>query len=538
MNRELQELRSRQESDHVLSNSEPSTVNTSHSSQPASEELVHDDFDFYEDTVALDGVLVDSHLAIGAFQIFAEVFRPQLPLLEIINVRDIHVSQSFLFWTILVIVSSHLPGAPHQDVYTRLHEPYTKLLKEEALGVPLPLHKIQALIFLCAWPLPIEAQVKDPSWLYCGIAIQAARYMGLDREQPLPTTRSMGVTPGTRRARINTWLGCFYVGTSLSLHLGLQPPIDSDLDFAIIHTFLNEKTISFDFAAQVRIHLVIAKFTNILLQNTSDVVGSSLVRLVNGELDAIKSAFHDDDAGSLKLEFSILVTKLHFHALMITKSPLTSPSRELMLQAGLTAAMRIIYISSRPTRSTFSSLGDGDLLSVQRQRALPKTYYRGVAFATVFLITFFHLNASASQEERQSAASHISMAQSVFNTCSIDSLDEYARAARMFEILTRLPPGSADPNKLRLTHRMGVSILFNATRIADEARGRRTDSVENLEGKGGVPQSASQAQEAQLDMLYPMQQMGPAEFEMLRQLGWVDPLTNPFNVDSIYGPQY
>jgi hypothetical protein len=84
---------------------------------------------------------------------------------------------------------------------------------------------------------------------------------------------------------------------------------------------------------------------------------------------------------------------------------------------------------------------------------------------------------------------------------------------------------------------MGVSILFNATRIADEARGRSTDSVENLEGKGGAAQTASQGQEAQPDMFYPMEQMGPADLELLRQLGWVDPLTNLFNVDSIYGPQ-
>lgn len=159
-------------------------------------------------------LLGDVHLRLSYTDSFADVFRSQLPLLETISLHDMYLSQSFLFWTILVIVTSHSPTLAHQDVHRRLHEPYTKLLKEEALTAPLPLHKIQALLFLCTWPLPIEAQLKDPSWLYCGIAVQAARYMGLDREQPLPTTRSMGVTPGTRRARISTWLGCFYVATS------------------------------------------------------------------------------------------------------------------------------------------------------------------------------------------------------------------------------------------------------------------------------------------------------------------------------------
>lgn len=145
---------------------------------------------------------------------FTERFRPQLPILGPLSVSRMFDTQPLLFWTIVIIVTSHLPGHPFEEQYHRLHEPFTKLLKEQIFEAPLPLHKIQALLYLCVWPLPVATQSKDPSWLYCGLAIQGARYMGLDREQPVPSLQSLGVASGTAQARINTWLGCFYVSTS------------------------------------------------------------------------------------------------------------------------------------------------------------------------------------------------------------------------------------------------------------------------------------------------------------------------------------
>lgn len=536
MSREIQELRSQREGENATLSPETGG-STSLASEPSSGLSTEDNFELDETTVVLNGLLVESHLAIDALKVFAELFRPQLPLLEPISLRHMYHSQPFLFWTIVVIVSSHLPDLPHQELFSRLHQPYLKLLREGALGAPLPLHKIQALLFLCAWPLPIRHQVADPSWLYCGIAIQAARYMGLDREQPLPTPRSVGVLPGSSRARINTWLGCFYVGTSLSLHLGLQPPIDSDIDFTAIYNFLTQKTLPFEITTQVRIHLVVAKFIGLLLQN-NETVGSSVIRLINSELDVLKSGFPENEPGILKIEFSILVTKLHFYALLIIKSPPNSPSREIMLQTGLVAALRIIRISTTPPSST--RFGDRSLPKIQRERSLPKTYYRGLAFATIFLITFFHLDANASREEQESAASHISLAQGVFKLCSIDPMDEYARTSRMFEILARLPPGSSDPTKLRFTHRMGVSLLLHATRMADEARGRSTQIPELPENRTPEEpmvtyQSQLQEQQLQSDLIYPMDQAN-SDAEFLREF-WDDPIMNILNLDAMYPPQ-
>ncbi|KAF7554699.1 hypothetical protein G7Z17_g2701 [Cylindrodendrum hubeiense] len=260
------------------------------------------------------------------------------------------------------------------------------------------------------------------------------------------------------------------------------------------------------------------------------------MRLVNTELDVLKSGFPENESGVLKVEFSILVTKLHFYALLITKSPPASPPRDIMLQTGLAAALRIIRISTIPTASS-SRLGNLGLPSVQRERSLPKNYYRGLAFATIFLITFFHLNSAASREEQESAASHISLAQGVFKTCSIDPLDEYARTSRLFEILARLPPGSSDPTKLRFTHRMGVSVLLHALRLADEVRGRPTEVPQGPKLDEPIPtyQSQPQDQELQPDMIYSIDQVN-SDVDFLREF-WGQPIMNILNFDAIYAPQ-
>lgn len=109
---------------------------------------------------------------------------------------------------------SHSPREDHVELFRQLREPYVRFLREQILEAPLPLYKIQALVFIIEWPLGVETQTQDPSWLYCGTAIQAARFMSLDRQQMVPSLRSLGVAAGSIHARINTWIGCFYVATS------------------------------------------------------------------------------------------------------------------------------------------------------------------------------------------------------------------------------------------------------------------------------------------------------------------------------------
>lgn len=100
------------------------------------------------------------------------------------------------------------------SLYEPLTQSYVRRLQREITDAPLPLFKIHVLLLLTMWPLPVVAQARDPGWLYCGIATQASRYMGLDRDQTVPSLCSLGVVAGPLDTRINTWIGCFYATTS------------------------------------------------------------------------------------------------------------------------------------------------------------------------------------------------------------------------------------------------------------------------------------------------------------------------------------
>lgn len=135
--------------------------------------------------------------------------------------NTIHHTSPFLFWTIIAVVSARLYEGADNSLFDRIRVRYDELLKTEILNAPLPLQKIQALLHLCMWPLPVETQTQDPSWLYCGIALNSALYMGLHRQGPMPSLRSVGVASGSTQARANTWLGCFYVSTA---YVDRDPP--------------------------------------------------------------------------------------------------------------------------------------------------------------------------------------------------------------------------------------------------------------------------------------------------------------------------
>ncbi|KAL7621704.1 hypothetical protein AAE478_009031 [Parahypoxylon ruwenzoriense] len=346
------------------------------------------------------------------------------------------------------------------------------LLRVEAMRAPMPLSKIQALLMLCVWPLPVANQREDPSWLYCGIAVNAALYMSLHRSGlgagTTPSFHSVGVPSGTAHERTKTWLGCFYVSTSLSMHLGLPPMINTASDLSNMRTILSEHTLPREFSLHIRVLLIMASFTNVLAYNSNDgVVDSSVTQLLEGELDTLKTTF--SDGWTSMVDYSIMVVKMHVYTLIITRSRSGTGSREILLKLGLATALRIIHLAN--LRFHDSQENAHNLTTTQREKTLSKDYYRGLAFATIFLIRYFSLNKSANAEEQQLAANHVIMAHTIFKALATYPGDEYTRAATLFETLCKQAPIPTDTGKPSLIDRMGVSIVLDAINTARELRG-------------------------------------------------------------------
>ncbi|KAK8134129.1 hypothetical protein PG984_006141 [Apiospora sp. TS-2023a] len=517
MSKELQELREKRgvegSTRPALPSTEPSTSrDNSHTPNPSSSDALGDDFEFDFEEVQLDGVVVNREIRgappllatvdwplIGeSLQSFATYYHPQLPILGRISMSSIYQTCPLLFWAIIAIVSWRMSGPQYQDLFKRLKQPYTELLGREALQAPIPLQKLQAILFTCHWTLGVKSQRFDPSWLYCGLALNAAFYMGLNRPKPPPSLRSIGVVPGAMEIRLNTWLGCFYVCNSLAMHLGLSPLISQPGELRTIKTFCNAYRGPQEFLTQVKVQQLISSFASMLWPSTNDLlVDVSLVQTIDEKLDEIS----DEQAGvgtdTDSTAYTILTAKLHMYAAIVTRAPVDSTSRSIILKMGLGAALRIIDLAQsimpKPAASaaTASPNDDDDEESRLRaelgltredcQRALHKKHFLAIVFATVFLLRYFSLNSAAPADEQQRAANHVLAAHGLFRTWSLEPGDEYGRAAVLFETLCRQAPHRADTQKLRLTDRMGVSILFDAISTAHELRGWRSEVVVEVE---------------------------------------------------------
>lgn len=440
--------------------------------------------------------------------------------------------QPLLFWTIIIIVAWHVGGEGHSDVLQQFRQPYETFLQRQMLDAPLPLYKIQALVLLCEWPLGVDTQTRDPSWLYCGVAIQAARFMSLDRQQTIPSLRSLGVASGSLHARINTWLGCFYVSTSTSMHLGLPPPIDSDLDFSAIEGLLHRQKTPPVFATQVKVQLVAAKFTALLTHDLDEATSLSFIRLLDTELNALKPDDQLSNRERKVVEITILDARIHFYAIFVTKTPHGSTSRSIILRQALTVAQSIIHLST--SNWCNGPGGDFDAVAKETQRCFPKNYYRGFAFAVIFLLRFFYRSKSASIEDKDSVSRHVSLAQKHFKGCSVEPLDEFHRTAKFFEILCRSSSEASESAKLRMNHRMGVSIVLDAVTDATEVRGQPVGIEEDE-----APRNAEPFGEGYLGMMedlpYPTEHMA-TNTEFIRGF-WNDPILSVLNFES-FSPDY
>ncbi|KAI0153060.1 hypothetical protein GGR57DRAFT_154668 [Xylariaceae sp. FL1272] len=433
-----------------------------------------ENFDFVEHTIQIGGVAVASETAIEAFKIFAARIHPQLPILGSIHINDIYKSSPLLFWAIIVVVSSHTTIPSDEHLYNEIAVPFQDMLRSEALKAPLPLSKIQALLFMCMWPMPINSQPKDPSWLYCGMAVNSAVYMGLHRFGPPPTSRGLGTPAGSRLERIMTWLGCFYVSGALAMHLGVPSMINTSADVSLLTSKLSEFSIPPDFAAEVKLQAVFADFTNVLTHsaNNGGAIDSSILHLLDRELENLKAQYPDQWAH--KLEYSSLVGKIHIYAWVVSRDYTKRTTRDIMLKLCLSTSIRIVHLANRHFKDEEESTPDTPellrLSPVLRFRSLPKTYFKGVAFITAFLLRYFSLNTSATAEEQQLAANHVVIAHAIIKSCSLYPMDEFGRAARTFEELCQQAPIFVDTQSERTHVGMAARTLIHAMKSTMSAR--------------------------------------------------------------------
>ncbi|KAI0419601.1 hypothetical protein F5X98DRAFT_68100 [Xylaria grammica] len=465
MSKELNELRSQ--------GLKPGTTNTDDSgSSPdiagnSSFTIPPHDFNLSVDTVQIGGVVINAETAVEAFKTFATLFHHRLPVLLSINITTIYHSSQLLFWTIISIVSSHTLSPASQELFNQIAAPFLDMVRNEALQAPLPLQRIQALLLLCMWPMPVDSQPKDPSWLYSGITVNSALYLGLHRAGP--SSRDKSCPPESTVERVMAWLGCFYVSGSLSMNFGFRPMLDSSSELSRINACLQTYPIPREFASEIKLQGVIADFDNVLSHTANDGASdSSILHLLDRELDSLRSLYPDQ--WPRMLEYNTLVAKLHMYSVVISRDGMGNTARDILLKLSFSTALRIISLANMRNEDDLRE--SHGVRELRQYGVLPKAYYRGLGFTTAFLLRYFSLNTTASAEEQQLAANHVALSHAIFKSCSTYANDEFGRVAAIFEELCQRGPMPMDPRRVAPGDR--TRVLIKTMRLAAAESGNPT----------------------------------------------------------------
>ncbi|KAJ3577348.1 hypothetical protein NPX13_g3217 [Xylaria arbuscula] len=516
MSKELNELRNQ--------TLKPGAASSDNASFPSSIEgslssiIAADDFSPSFDAVSIGCVIVNAEAATQAFKIYASLFHQRLPVIVPINVNAIYHSSQLLFWTVITIVASRTTIPSFEGLYAQIAGPFQDMLKTEALQAPLPMQSILALLILCVWPLPVDRQIKDPSWIYSGIATNSALYLGLHRATS-QTLISKFTSPANSFEKITAWLGCFYVNSCLSMNLGLRVMLDSSSELARITAYLEDFPIPREFASEIKLQAIVADFKNVLSHTSSDgTIDSSILHILDRELDNLRSSYPDQ--WPRMLEYNTLIAKLHMYVVVIARDYKTNnTARDILLKLCFSTSLRIVFLAN--VRRTEELPECHGLSASLQQRALPKSYFHGLCFTAVFLIRYFSLNPAASVEEQQLAANHVATCHAIFKSFPSPT-GEFARVARTIEDLCQLGPTTIEGGAVS-TDKAGVWVLIQALRVASQKRDPVPADPEAL----CTPPAQSTSLSPSLSTSYQTLDLSAMDM-MFPDQYWNDPTWDPF----------
>ncbi|KAK9482841.1 hypothetical protein V1527DRAFT_475109 [Lipomyces starkeyi] len=362
---------------------------------------------------------------------------------EDFSAADLVQSCPLLFWTIIIISSRY--HTRHCSIYRRLFDPYIEILSNTLVHSIRSVRVIQAILYVCLWPLPISKQHGDPSLTYCGVAVNASLILGLHRPVVENENRNRShVFVGDSEERMRTWRGCIYLSTHLSIMHGLPIPIPIRLYLDTINAIITSGDRS-EFSALVLIHCHMANMVSGLEGSYDPLACSTLITLFDRELESIKTTFRE--VWTAELEISLLAAKLCLYDLSFCHigrlSSSTRPAGQLkpgelvILTYGLTAASRMIDIFNKQALN-YSAVSD--MMSSRLQICYPKRLFFLMVYASIFMFRILGMPSQLDKSDINMARRKVQIAINVHRRSIREPGDEHDRSAALIEILSRIEP--------------------------------------------------------------------------------------------------
>ena len=212
-------------------------------------------------------------------------------------------------------------------------------------------------------------------------------------------------------------------------------------------TFLHHSTSDVEkrFVAQAHVQRHSVKSAMLLL-NSKGNDKISLVQILIKDLDEIKRLHNA--SWNAEAEILLLGVQVNIYAFQIQQLPPDEEgsfaqlelesSRKILLHQGFNASVRLIHTffelyapTNRP--ESYASTEPFTL----RSKILPKSYFILLMFATSFIFIFLVTNSEASTPDIETAHNHIRLTRLMLSSWSCDPMDEFGRAVRMIDVLSK-----------------------------------------------------------------------------------------------------
>ena len=153
--------------------------------------------------------MVDAHS-------FGRHFYPHIPILEKkSSIPEMYEANRLLFWTVILVASKRHPK--YSRLYRQLIDHYGALLGVTLLKPLQSISIVHAILILCLWPGIAVREAEDPSWHYCGLALNSAMQMSLHHARYPHSFDGFGesrTTEASAEVRALTWMACFQISTT------------------------------------------------------------------------------------------------------------------------------------------------------------------------------------------------------------------------------------------------------------------------------------------------------------------------------------
>ncbi|OQO04790.1 hypothetical protein B0A48_09714 [Cryoendolithus antarcticus] len=341
----------------------------------------------------------------------------------------------------------------------------------------------------CTWPGEVLGQLRDPSWMRLGLAISAARQMGLDKEAD-------EIFFGQRRAcyqlgkypsqiRRLTWLKCFELDIQLSCWHGLLPTLTSPESLQTMASFNSTAAVSSEYATIIEIHRQTGMYLSALGDGLATTLSPSLVRLHHRALTNVKITHAQ--GWTINAEIALQAAQVYLFALCVVRLDRevntsfdipksirsdTSFLQEILAGTQSSAVQLICLLTSLSEQR--NSIGVEQVKDSHPLSGTPKIVSCIAFFAAVVLLKYLEsAHETLKQEDVEAARTAISSVHRMFTCCPTSA--EHASAAGTLECAGRAIGNRSACIPSFITTRMGASILHNVIWMSGMLRGRDKD---------------------------------------------------------------